>query len=136
MPGAFHGSGWLGATSPPLAKLVSRPAASRRSTTVTSWPASRRYHAALTPESPAPITITRIATSLQPRQRPRLRLLVGARDAQHARLVEQPADDLQAGRHAVGEAARHAHRRLARHVERPGERAPVHPGALAGRAQI
>src|SRR6266850_247096 len=54
--------GWACDTEicPPLANEVSRPAASCRSTSVTSCPALLRYHAEVTPMTPAPSTRTRI----------------------------------------------------------------------------
>ena len=43
--GFAQGSAWPAEIWPPLANEVSRPAASRRSITVTSWPAAARYQA-------------------------------------------------------------------------------------------
>src|SRR6185369_11056480 len=43
---------------PPLANDVSRPAASRRSSTLTSWPDLLRNQAVVTPTTPAPRTRT------------------------------------------------------------------------------
>src|SRR5574338_49392 len=57
-PGLAQGSGWLMEICPPFAKLVSRPAAPRRSSTFTSWPARARYQAVVTPVRPAPRTVT------------------------------------------------------------------------------
>ena len=48
-----------------LAKLVSIAAAGWRSITVTSWPASCRYQAVVTPVTPAPRTITFMRNSHQ-----------------------------------------------------------------------
>src|SRR5512138_1961561 len=56
--GFAHGSAWPAEICPPLANEVSSPAWSRRSTTVTSWPASARYQALVTPITPAPRTRT------------------------------------------------------------------------------
>jgi peptide-methionine (R)-S-oxide reductase len=57
-----QGSAWLTEICPPLAKLVSCAGAGCRSITVTSWPAAARYQAVVTPITPAPKTITRIAS--------------------------------------------------------------------------
>src|SRR5580658_4287614 len=57
-PGAFHGSGILGVSSEPLAKLVSRPGPSCRSITVTACPKRLKAYAVLTPIRPLPITMT------------------------------------------------------------------------------
>ena len=60
-PGLAHGSAWLTEIWPPLAKLVSNPEPDSRSITVTSWPACAKYHALVTPITPAPNTSTFIS---------------------------------------------------------------------------
>ena len=56
IPGEFQGSAILGVSIPALAKLVSIPACSARSMTVTSAPCCRRNQAVLVPRRPLPIT--------------------------------------------------------------------------------
>src|SRR5690606_24962221 len=56
--GLAHGSAWLTETWPPLAKLVSRPAAARRSITQTDLPCFSAKYALLMPTTPAPRTTT------------------------------------------------------------------------------
>src|SRR5512134_3841115 len=56
--GFAHGSAWLTEIWPPFAKLVSAAGVAWRSTTVTSWPCWRRKYADVTPNNPAPSTIT------------------------------------------------------------------------------
>src|SRR5208282_2732925 len=56
--GLAHGSTCDTEIWPPLANEVSSPAPLRRSTTVTSCPAARRYQAAVVPITPAPRTRT------------------------------------------------------------------------------
>src|SRR5258706_13500440 len=57
-PGFAQGAAWSAEIWPPLAKLVSMPAALCRSSTRTSCPAWDRYHALAVPMTPAPRTTT------------------------------------------------------------------------------
>src|SRR5215813_14357420 len=51
---------------PALAKLVSRATPSRRSMTVTSWPAWARYQAVVTPKTPPPMTAIFMSSPTSP----------------------------------------------------------------------
>ena len=68
--GLAHGSAYDAEIWPPLANEVSSAAPSWRSTTVTSWPSCARYHAAVTPTTPAPRTTIRIARGARASARP------------------------------------------------------------------
>ncbi len=68
--GFAHGSAYDAEICPPLANDVSSAAPSWRSTTVTSWPSCARYHAAVTPTTPAPRTSTRIRRPSSARRAP------------------------------------------------------------------
>lgn len=57
-----------GEISPAFAKLVSRAAPGWRSITSTSAPACERYHAAVTPITPPPMTATRKMHSARERR--------------------------------------------------------------------
>ena len=109
--GLAHGSAWLTAIWPPLARLVSSAGPSRRSMTTTSWPAARRNQALATPTTPAPRTRTRITP---------FRL-------QQSSDSKEPARQLRRGFHATDPGGRLAGPPCG--VSRAGYNSPVSPAS-------